>query len=757
MNDNSWQLEILHPLRLAALAVALPLFYYSWRSLVQAPRRRRAASLCVRMLLLVTLVAALCDIRITGMSHEPFVVAAVDRSASISAAARFQADEFLDDLARAANGQPMSVLPFAAQPGHSGENLPPPDPLGTDIAAAVAAVRAAVPADYVPRIVLLTDGNETSGNLCAAAKAADVPVSVVPLPGSAADEVYAAVVRAPAQVRAGDAFEVNVIVWSAKTSECRVQLFAGAKPLADRQVRLAAGDSNVEFRLSFVGQSPVTLTAHVASAGDTTPENNEAGAQVLLTPPPSALLVTSCPDSVAPLSKSLDRSHIRAEVLAPDAMPDRADLLHSYDLLVLANVPAVSLSQNRMKAIQAYVRRGGGLIVLGGDHALTPGGYHGTALEDVLPLACEPTSARPRPTLAMVLVLDCSGSMQGEKMQLAKLAIRQAVETLSPRDTVGVLAFEARTRWASPLQKCAGKEAILHDIEKVEAGGGTKMYPALEQAYAALRKASADIRHVLLLTDGISVPGDFAALAQKIGDAHIGTSIVGLGADADRKLLQAIADKSKGRCYFCENAQSLPQVFVAETRAAGKVGVVEGPCTVHVVQPDTTFANIDFGHAPALTGYVEMRLKPTGRLWLASESSAPLLAAWRYGEGRSAVFTSDLEGQWSAAWLRWGGFEAFWTQLARSVLRPANRTPQNVFGKSTSKYPRELAFRPTNVELLRSVAQQTGGQYAPAAAELFAAAKNGVPWTRDLRPILLTVALLIFLIDFAIVRRWAGD
>ena len=237
-----------------------------------------------------------------------------------------------------------------------------------------------------------------------------------------------------------------------------------------------------------MGRSAGTLTARVEAAGDATAENNEAAVTVLVTPSPRVLLVTSRPALVEPLVRALVREHVRVEVLLPDTLPDRPDLLRNYDLLVLSNVPAISLSQRRMEAIQTYVRLGGGLIVLGGDHALTPGGYRNTVLEEVLPLVCEPKSDRPKPTLAMVLVLDCSGSMKGEKMRLAKLATRQAVEALGPRDRVGVLAFEEHSRWVSPLRPCADKESVLRGVEAIQADGGTKMYPALEQAYSVLRR-----------------------------------------------------------------------------------------------------------------------------------------------------------------------------------------------------------------------------------------------------------------------------
>ena len=255
------------------------------------------------------------------------------------------------------------------------------------------------------------------------------------------------------------------------------------------------------------------------------------------------------------------------------------------------------------------------------------------------------------------------------------------------------------------------------------------------------------------MTDGVSEPGDFASLAKKIADGNIGASIVGLGPDADRKLLREIEEKSKGRCYFCENARTLPRIFASETRAAAKVGITEGPCFVHTAQADESSAGIDFNRTPALSGHVETRLKPGSRLCLVSGSGDPLLAARRYGEGRSATFTSDLEGHWSNAWLRWEGLGVFWTQLSRAIGHAISGS------RDSGRTQRERPKLPSGTILSPNQRETTDGSLRPRAdstrtapADLFATAEDAVPWTEALGPFLLTAALLIFLIDFAFLR-----
>lgn len=435
----------------------------------------------------------------------------------------------------------------------------------------------------------------------------------------------------------------------------------------------------------------------------------------------NAVFVASRPDLIRSLVQTLSAKGFRTECVAPEVFSDNPGGLVNCDLLVLSNVPAVLLSKQATETVQFYVQRGGGLIVLGGDRALTPGGYHDAAIEEMLPLVCVPKPDRPKPTMALVLVLDCSGSMNGEKIRLAKLATKQTVETLGARDMVGVLAFDERNRWIHRLGRCDDKEAVLRRVDATEAGGGTRMHPALEQAFSALQAVSADARHILLLTDGVSQPGDFDSLCERIAKARISASIVGLGGNTDQNLLKQIAEKSNGRCYFAANAEVLPRIFVSETLVAAKTGIAATPCRVRAATTSAEFDGIDFRAVPSLSSHVETRLKPKGQVLVEADNGDPLLATWRYGQGRVAAFTSDLEGRWSASWLTWSGFARFWAQLGESIARvPAS--PPTTLGEH-----RDAVLTPSAEEPSLRV--------------------------YNLDAILLAAALVIYVADILLVRR----
>ena len=122
--------------------------------------------------------------------------------------------------------------------------------------------------------------------------------------------------------------------------------------------------------------------------------------------------------------------------------------------LVLDNVPAFQLSHAKMENIEKYVRDlGGGLLVIGGSQSYGAGGYYRTPLERILPVDMRPPARLDLPHVALLFVLDKSGSMgagpEGStKLDLAKAAAIAAADVMNPTDQVGILSFDAAWDWS---------------------------------------------------------------------------------------------------------------------------------------------------------------------------------------------------------------------------------------------------------------------------------------------------------------------
>ncbi|MDB5311148.1 MAG: von Willebrand factor type domain protein, partial [Gemmataceae bacterium] len=526
---------------------------------------------------------------------------------------------------------------------------------------------------HVPRIVLLSDGNQTAGDAVRAALRGGVPVSTVPLPVHTDPEVQVSAVNVPAQVREGEPFFVEVVVDANHDDEGEIEVFRGPHRVVGEKVKIKAGENRFRFRQQVTAERAAEYTARIKGFRDKLLDNNAARGLVFSGGKPRVLVVDSDPKQAKHLAFALEQEGIRVDIRPPQGVPDTLSDLQNYELLVLSNVPATAMSTRQMNNVRTYVQDlGGGLIMIGGDQAFGLGGYYKTTIEEILPVRSDFEKEKEKPSLAMVLVIDKSGSMGGVKMEMAKDAAKAAVELLGPKDKVGVIAFDGDLFWIADVQPAANKGQILDKISAIEAGGGTTMGPPMEAAYEALQATPAKLKHVIVLTDGVSEPADFEGIAQNMAQAKMTCSTVAVGDDCDFKLLQEIARLGNGRYYQAEDPSSVPQIFARETVTASKSAINEQPFTPIVTRPAQAVADIRFEDAPFLLGYVTTRPKPTSELILATEKGDPLLAWWRYGLGMSVAFTSDAKSRWAAEWLSWPGYSKFWAQVVRHAMRKSD-------------------------------------------------------------------------------------
>ncbi|QDT02598.1 von Willebrand factor type A domain protein [Rubripirellula lacrimiformis] len=545
--------------------------------------------------------------------------------------------------------------------------------LGTDLAAAIRTAVASIPPSRVPRIVLLSDGNATNGGDALAAADSGVPIWTVPLPVRSDPEVQMAGVEAPTQVRQGQPFFVEVIVNSNRETEGHVDLYRGDIQIGDAdspKVKIKKGENRFRFQQTVLGQRQETFAARLRQFDDTLLDNNEASTIVYASGKPRVLLIDIDPDETDSLRWALDEQAIDVDVRPPEGIPSQLSELQGYECLILSNVPATAMTMRQMDLIRIYVQDlGGGLIMLGGDQSFGLGGYYRTQIEEILPVRSNFEKEREKPSLAMMLVIDKSGSMGGQKIELAKDAAQAAVELLGPKDSLGVIAFDGGSYTISELRSVSDRGAITDAISTIEASGGTNMYPAMIDAYDALVAATAKLKHVILMTDGVSTPGDFQGAAQDMSSSRITLSTVALGQGSSEDLLEELAQIGGGRYYFCDDPQSVPQVFAKETVEASKSAINELPFLPQLVRPTSVLDGIEWDLSPLLLGYVVTRPKPTAEFILASESGDPLLVWWRYGLGMSVAFTSDAKNRWAGEWLSWPDFGTFWAQIIRHAMR----------------------------------------------------------------------------------------
>lgn len=694
------------PAFLLLLLVLLAIPCLSFRTLASLGRTRRAMALTVRSLVLGLLIFALAGIESVRRVDDQTVVFVLDTSNSVPSRLQHAAFEFLQ---RAVGGMRpgkdrVAVLGFDGQvsidqpPRTTLETDRAPTaarPDRTDLARALRMASALLPPDTAKRVVVLSDGNETTPDgidEAVALSANSVPVDVVPILHERRREVVMDRMVAPNRARQNDTVSVGVLLRADGPVTGRLALsyndrFVDLDPQStglEMPVQLKEGLNRFAFPIPLTRPGAhrfrATFTPDDPSM-DAVVENNVADACTVVAAKDRVLFVkdaslgrTAENVSADLLVEALRQEELECDLLdIDDAVLDLPSLMN-YSLVVLQNISASYLSSEAQASLVAYVQDvGGGLIVLGGDQSFSVGGYENTLLERVLPVETSRQKLQLMST-ALVLVIDRSGSMSGQKLTLAQKSAIASMELLSSLDWIGVVSFDFVATWDVPMVKCSNRADIRRRIGSIDVGGGTNMYPALKQAHAALKGVNAGVRHVIALTDGQSVPGDFDNAANAMRRDGITISTIAVGDDADRPLLARIAKIGGGRTYLADSPEAVPRIFVRETMLAGRAGIYQksfSPKLTPTLDDEIT-RGLSGASLPRLGAYVITALKRDAHAAIVNpttEKSDPILAYWQVGLGRTIAFTSGLWPKWGPDWPNWSGFGKLWSQAARWAAR----------------------------------------------------------------------------------------
>lgn len=680
-------LSIQYPWALTLLPLLLVLWLVAGKSLAPLTPRRRTMVLFLRCILLLCVVGALADIRWLGTTRQHALVWLIDVSDSVGKAA-LEKYAALQPEADAAASRNNTIL-FAGNARLVDASAVHPDsvrdsyqPNFTRLRGALQFAMATLPDGYTYSIVLLSDGqSDDSGAelLAEPLAAAGIRLHALTVTPPDEPEVLVRTVEAPAQVRRNEPFVVESEIISNRDQPARLAIYRNGILADSREVELTAGANRFRFNQSLDTDSLTEYIVTVHSEQDRLLDNNQRTALVQSTGEPRVLLVTDLPPQAGNLVRAMRMEGIHVDVRPESGVPDSLADLQNYELLVLDNIPATALSERQFDLFTTWVGDfGGGFLMLGGDQSFGLGGYHRTPLDEMLPLQSEFELQEDRPSTALMLVIDKSGSMQGERMEMARNAANGAIDLLTPSDYAGVIAFDGSAYVVSPMQPVLDRYGIQRAISGIDAGGGTNLSPAMELAAQKLALIPAQIKHVIILSDGHSQSGPFRELTMRLTQMGATVSTVGVGAGTDVALLEGIARNGNGRFYYTEKNTDVPQIIARETMTASRSALNEIPFAAAPFLPAPFLNSIDFNSAPFLYGHVKTEARPTAEVWLVTDEGAPLLASWRHGLGTVGAFTSDARNRWALEWTRWDAYSRFWAQTFRHLMRSAQSAPYSI-------------------------------------------------------------------------------
>ncbi|HVA22111.1 MAG TPA: vWA domain-containing protein [Candidatus Micrarchaeia archaeon] len=686
-----WLLALLAPL--AALALVL-------RAGWQRPGRHRWWTV-LQGLAALLVVVSLAQPRVT-LGGGTTVVLALDRSASVDGSMRAQQLAWVRAV-RPLCTRPCRLVQFArrvavlpdsarALAAHVPEGAAA---IGTRLQRGVETAVALAPPGG--RVIVIGDGVGTAGTLLAAAAPArrrGVRVDFVPVSDPGRRDAAVTAMGAPAVVHAGDPLPVLLTVRSTVSGRATLQLARDGAVVASQPITLHAGDNPLLLAFTAVSAGWEAWRARVTLPGDAVPANDTLTTVTRVVAAPRVLVVGAGARPGPRLTGMLARRGLRVAATTAARLPASAAGYAGVDCVVLDDVPAADLAPARVAALSAAVRGGSlGLLVLGGPHSFSAGGYAGTPLQRLLPLLSLLPGNQQRRGIAIELVLDRSGSMTElaggvSKIDMARVAADASAQfSAAHRDDLGVVAFDVAAHVVVPMERVtpgAAERRVIARLDQVQAGGGTDLYAGLLAGARQLELSPAPTKRMILMTDGISQPATYAPLLSVLRRAHIPVATVALGPDADRSLLGTIARATGGHAYATDSARQLPRIFTRETKLALQPVTAVGPIRVVAGGDSPVVRSLAARALPRLDGNVVTTLQPGAEADLLAAAPGggldPALAQWQLGLGRVVAWTPGLWTGWAGAW---STRSALWNDAVRWAERGAGATsilPQVVPG-----------------------------------------------------------------------------
>jgi Ca-activated chloride channel family protein len=173
-----------------------------------------------------------------------------------------------------------------------------------------------------------------------------------------------------------------------------------------------------------------------------------------------------------------------------------------------------------------------------------------------------------RAPVNVAIVLDTSGSMQGEKIARAREAAAMAIQRLGPRDIASVIEYNETVRVIVPATRLTDLEPVLAAIARLEAGGSTALFAGVAKGAEEARKFldRGRVNRILLVSDGIanvgpSSPLELGDLGASLIKEGISVTTIGLGNAYNEDLMSQLARRSDGNHYFAEGSADLARIF----------------------------------------------------------------------------------------------------------------------------------------------------------------------------------------------------
>lgn len=627
-----------------------------------------------------------------------------------------------------------------------------PDTSASDMAAALRYARTLFQYPETAKIILVTDGKETDedvlnviGQITGQGTRLDTVHVSSDFDG---DDIQILDVQFPDyQLSVEQNFTINVTLLTNSTVTAQLKLTDNDVECATQTIELSPGTHTVALNHSFdtdgLHKMGFSIDEFPQSYEDGIIQNNVYNTYFNLEVFDKILILErNGGESDALVNLLTEEGNFDVTVLNvydSEEIPTTVDELRQYDQVILNNISNYDLGarvensvrntnmpENFVEMLEEYVSTyGGGMFTIGGKDGENANAYNRTDMYGSLYQQMLPVQAiNYTPPLGVIFIIDVSGSMQGDPIELAKTAASSALGALSERDYIGIMTLSTDYEMVLPLTPRTQESKIYSAINNISTGGGTTFPGAIERAGQILRSfQEIERRHIVLVSDALVGDDQTVQYEQLIRDYYdkdgISFSFLGIGMTEEfeykpgeitiddprlngeslspyRKMVRAVI-LGHGTICVSSNITEV-SIWSKENLSVPELKEVDdepfNPTVANLLSP--LLSGVETGTAEEgtqnkltvqLGGFFGVKLRTGADMVLSGDYSVPLYVQWKYLKndnskgGMVGSFMCDLNGgEWSGQFMQDANGQTFLLNVVRNLMPTESIRPTILYG-----------------------------------------------------------------------------
>lgn len=171
----------------------------------------------------------------------------------------------------------------------------------------------------------------------------------------------------------------------------------------------------------------------------------------------------------------------------------------------------------------------------------------------------------------LCLVIDRSGSMEGDPLDYVKRACGHVVDLLDQNDILSVVTFAERSEVVMPARRVVNKALVKEHINRITVGNTTNIYDGIVAGASQVASVRSEgyVNRVVVLTDGEPTAGvkDYASIVGAAAEQRsrgVSTTALGFGPEYNEELLAGLAKRGGGNYHYISRPELIPEVFRSE-------------------------------------------------------------------------------------------------------------------------------------------------------------------------------------------------